>query len=97
MQPSDILDLMRASYGLTSDYQVMKKFGFSQACISGWRTDRYFPNDTLLIEISEALDIHLGVLLLHSAIWRQKNATAKEALEKILAALAYCEQSELLD
>ncbi|WP_041421656.1 hypothetical protein [Shewanella sediminis] len=94
MQPSEILDFIRAAYGLTSDYQVMKKFNFSQACVSGWRTNRYFPKDAVLIEISEALDIHLGVLLLHSAVWRQKDPKAKAALESIIRMLPYCKYPE---
>ncbi|MCS6098747.1 hypothetical protein [Shewanella baltica] len=97
MQPSDLLDLIRAAYGLTSDYQVMKRFGFSQTGVSKWRTNTNFPDDKVLIQFSDALDIHLGVLLLHSVIWRQKDPTAKAALQKILDALAYCEQSELLN
>ncbi|RTR33513.1 helix-turn-helix transcriptional regulator [Shewanella atlantica] len=94
MQPSELLDLIRAAYGLTSDYQVMKKFGFSQAGVSNWRVNRSFPNDAILINMAEALDIHLGVLLLHSAIWRQKDPTAKAALESILNMLPYCKYPE---
>lgn len=94
MQPSEILDLIRAAYGLTSDYQVMKKFNFSQAGVSGWRTNRSFPKDSVLIKISEVLDVHLGVLLLHSAIWRQKDPKAKAALESILKMLAFCKYPE---
>lgn len=97
MQPSDLLDLIRAAYGLTSDYQVMKRFGFSQTGVSTWRTNRSFPDDKVLIKFADALDIHLGVLLLHSVIWRQKDATAKAALQKILDSLAYCENTALLD
>ncbi|TVL36231.1 helix-turn-helix domain-containing protein [Shewanella xiamenensis] len=97
MQPSDLLDLIRAAYGLTSDYQVMKKFGFSQTGVSHWRRNASFPKDDVLIKFADALDIHLGVLLLHSVIWRQKDPIAKAALQKILDALAYCEKSELLD
>ncbi|MCS6237983.1 MULTISPECIES: helix-turn-helix domain-containing protein [Shewanella] len=95
MQPSDLLDLIRAVYGLTSDYQVMKRFGFSQTGISNWRTNRSFPDDNVLIKFADALDIHLGVLLLHSVIWRQKDPAAKAALQKILDALAYCEGADL--
>ncbi|GAB1110707.1 MAG: hypothetical protein SwBeaMacB_13430 [Shewanella algae] len=96
MQPSDLLDLIKAAYGLNSDYQVMKKFGFSQTGVSKWRTNTSFPDDKVLIKFADALDIHLGVLLLHSIIWRQKNPEAKLALQSILDSLAYCENSPLL-
>lgn len=94
MQPSELLDLIKAAYGLNSDYQVMKKFGFSQTGVSNWRINRSFPNDTVLIQMAKALDIHLGVLLLHSNIWRQKDPTAKAALESILKMLPYCKYPE---
>ncbi|MCW3173763.1 helix-turn-helix domain-containing protein [Shewanella subflava] len=92
MNPSDLLDLIKTAYGLNSDYQVMKKFGFSQTGVSNWRVNRSFPKDDVLIKFAEALDIHLGVLLLHSAIWRQKDATAKASLQSILNMLPYCEK-----
>jgi transcriptional regulator with XRE-family HTH domain len=94
MNPSELLDLIKTAYSLDSDYQVMKKFGFSQTGISAWRTNRSFPKDTVLIKFADALDIHLGVLLLHSAIWRQKDAKAKASLENILKMLSYCEMPE---
>jgi transcriptional regulator with XRE-family HTH domain len=94
MNPSELLDLIKTAYSLDSDYQVMKKFGFSQGGISAWRTNRSFPKDTVLIKFADALDIHLGVLLLHSAIWRQKDAKAKASLENILKMLSYCEMPE---
>lgn len=92
MNPSDLLDLIKTAYSLDSDYQVMKKFGFSQTGVSAWRTNSSFPKDTVLINFSDALDIHLGVLLLHSAIWRQKNEKAKASLQSILDMLPYCEK-----
>ncbi|GGE65605.1 hypothetical protein [Shewanella carassii] len=97
MKPSDLLDLIKAAYGLTSDYQVMKRFGFSQTGISSWRTNRSFPDDMVLVRFAEVLDIKLGVLVLHSVIWRKKDPQIKRSLEKVLEALAYCENSEILD
>lgn len=94
MQPSELLDLIKTAYSLESDYQVMKRFGFSQTGISKWRTNTSFPKDEVLIKFADALDIHLGVLLLHSAVWRQKDATAKKALEGILNMLPYCNFDE---
>ena len=91
MNPSDLLDLIKTAYNLDSDYKVMKKFGFSQAGVSAWRTNAHFPKDSVLIKFADALDIHLGVLLLESAIWRQKDPTAKAALQNLLNMLTYCE------
>ncbi|WP_345864582.1 hypothetical protein [Shewanella algae] len=97
MKPSDLLDLIKAAYGLTSDYQVMKRFGFSQTGISSWRTNRSFPEDKILVRFADVLDINLGVLVLHSMIWRKKDPEIRRSLEKVLEALAYCENSEILD
>lgn len=97
MQPSDLLDLIKAAYGLTSDYQVMKRFGFSQTGISTWRNNRSFPEDKVLIRFADVLDINLGVLVIHSMIWRKKNPEVKHSLQKILEALAYCEKPEILE
>lgn len=87
MQPSDLLDLIRQAYGLSSDYQVMKKFGFSQGGVSGWRINRSFPKNSVLIQFGEILDINPGLLMLYSLEWREKDPKAKEQIGKLIEAL----------
>ncbi|QLE85578.1 hypothetical protein FLM48_11115 [Shewanella sp. Scap07] len=94
MQPSELLDLIKQAYGLKSDYQVMKRFGFTQSGVSSWRCNRAFPKDDVLIKFADALDMHLGVLLIYSMIWRQKNAEAKKALEGVITCLGYVQMPE---
>lgn len=102
MQPSDLLDFIRAAYGLTSDYQVMKKFGFSQACVSAWRRNCSFPKNSVLIKFAEILKINAGVLMLYSLEWREKDPKAKAQISRLIEAIAhakfddsFCEEAVL--
>ncbi|MGI2072624.1 hypothetical protein [Shewanella baltica] len=88
MKPSDLLDLIKASHSLTSDYQVMKKFGFSVTGISNWRTNRSYPKNTVLIQFSEILDINAGVLMLYGLEWREKDEKAKAQISALIDAIA---------
>lgn len=87
MQPSELLDLVRAAYSLTSDYQVCKKFGFTASGVSAWRVNRSFPNNKLLIKFAKALDINAGLLMLYSLEWREKDPEAKEQISKLINAI----------
>ncbi|WP_351001046.1 hypothetical protein [Shewanella sp. TB7-MNA-CIBAN-0143] len=88
MKPSDLLDLVKAAHSLTSDYQVMKEFGFSVTGISNWRTNRAYPKNSVLIQFSRILDINAGVLMLHSLQWREKDAEAKAEITLLIDAIA---------
>lgn len=94
MQPSDLLDLVRAAYGLTSDYQVSKKFGFSQAGVSAWRVNGSFPKNSVLIKFAEILEINAGVLMLYSLEWREKDPNAKAQISRLIEAISYAKFDE---
>lgn len=87
MQPSELLDLVKAAYGLTSDYQVAKKFNFTTTGISHWRVNRSFPNNKLLIKFGEILGINPGLLMLYSLEWREKDSEAKAQISKLINAI----------
>ncbi|MBO2692161.1 hypothetical protein I6M59_10435 [Shewanella algae] len=89
MTPSELLDLVRAAYRLTSDYQVMKKFGFSQTGISSWRTNRAFPKNSVLVKFSKILDINAGLLMLYGLHWREKDPEAKQQIQRLIDAIAH--------
>ncbi|MBO2687996.1 hypothetical protein ACNPKZ_04180 [Shewanella algae] len=89
MQPSDLLDLVRAACGLTSDYQVMKKFGVSQTGVSHWRRNLAFPKNSVLIQFAKILEINAGLLMLHGLHWREKDPEAKEQLQRLIDAIAH--------
>ncbi|WP_025822947.1 hypothetical protein [Shewanella marina] len=91
MQPSDLLDLVKAAYSIDTDYKVMKQFGFSQTGVSHWRCNRSFPSTEVLKVFAEVLDIHFGVLYLHSAIWRETDLVARDKLQNILDILHTCD------
>ena len=95
MQPSDFLDLVKLAYSLDSDYAVMKRFGFSQTGVSNWRRNHRFPSNDVLVKFSQILDIHIGVLALHSMIWREKNPVVKAGLQTILDAIPSCDPERL--
>ncbi|MCS6180963.1 hypothetical protein [Shewanella baltica] len=89
MQPSDLLDLVRTAYGLTSDYQLAKKFGFSTAGVSMWRVNRSFPKNSVLIQFGKILQINAGVLMLYSLEWREKDPEAKAQISRLIEAIAH--------
>jgi len=87
MEPSELLDLVKDATGLTSDYQVMKKYGFSQGGVSGWRINRSFPKNSVLIQFAKILHMNAGILMIYSLEWREKDPEAKEQLGKLINAI----------
>ena len=87
MQPSELLDLVRAAFHLTSDYQVSKKLGFTTTGVSHWRQNQSYPSNRILIEFAKALDINAGILMLYSLEWREKDPDAKEQISKLINAI----------
>ncbi|QYX66822.1 hypothetical protein K2227_11170 [Shewanella putrefaciens] len=89
MQPSDLLDLVKAAHGLDSDYQISKRFGFSTAGVSHWRINRSFPKNSVLIQFGKILQINAGVLMLYSLEWREKDPEAKAQISRLIEAIAH--------
>lgn len=88
MKPSELLDLVKTATGLTSDYQVMKTYGFSQTGVSNWRINRSYPKNSVLIQFSNILDINAGLLMLYSLQWREKDEAAKAEITLLIDAIA---------
>lgn len=88
MKPSELLDLIKAALGLTSDYQLMKQLGFNQVTVSNWRTNRSFPKNSVLIEFGKILEINAGLLMLYSLEWREKDEAAKGQITSLINAIA---------
>ena len=55
MNSAEFLDAVRAKRGLTSDYQVAKRFEIPLPSISGYRTRRREFDDATAIKIAQAL------------------------------------------
>lgn len=87
MQPSELLDLVKAATGLTSDYQVMKKYGFSQTGVSNWRVNRSYPKNEVLVKFAKILHMNAGILMIYGLEWREKDADAKEQIGSLINAI----------
>lgn len=87
MEPSELLDLVKAAKGLTSDYQVQKKLGFSQGCVSGWRRNISFPKNSVLIDFAEILHMNAGILMIYGLEWREKDKAAKAQISQLINAI----------
>ncbi|CAM3322386.1 hypothetical protein [Shewanella violacea] len=87
MQPSELLDLIRQALSLTSDYQVEKKLGFSQGCVSGWRRNVSFPKNAVLIQFAKILNMNAGILMIYGLEYREKDTEAKEQIGKLINAI----------
>lgn len=87
MQPSELLDLIKQALNITSDYQLSKKLGITTSCVSGWRSDRSYPKNTVLIQFAKILHMNAGILMIYSLEWREKDAEAKEQLGKLINAI----------
>ena len=94
MQPSELLDLVKQATGLTSDYQVMKKYGFSQAGVSNWRINRSYPSNKVLIKFAEILHINAGILMIYGLEWREKDKKAKAQLGTLINAIHHAKFDE---
>jgi hypothetical protein len=87
MQPSELLDLIKQALGLESDYQAGKKLGFTTSCISGWRVNRSYPKNSVLIEFANILHMNAGILMIYGLEWREKDEGAKEQIGKLINAI----------
>lgn len=66
---TDVLSLIRSGFSLDSDYQIAKLLGISRERVSGWRTGKSFPDDSMILRIENLLNYPPGSLLfeLHAA------------------------------
>lgn len=74
MKTVDFLDQLKASYGLTSDYQLAKKLVISQSSITNYRSGRNFMDNDLCVRVSELLDLDPLFVLASVNIEREERA-----------------------
>ena len=84
MQPSELLDLIKQALGIESDYQAGKKLGLTTSCISGWRVNRSYPKNSVLVQFAEILQMNAGILFMYSLEWREKDIKTKEQIGKLI-------------
>lgn len=54
----ELLDMVKAKYGLTSDYQLAKKLGVSSARVSNWRNMKASLEWETAFQVADLLDIN---------------------------------------
>lgn len=54
----ECLDAVKAKFGITSDYALAKRLGFSLSTVSNYRTGRRFLDDDAALTVALALDLH---------------------------------------
>ena len=53
----ELLDMVKAKYGLTSDYQLAKKLGVSSARVSNWRNMKASLEWETAFQVADLLEI----------------------------------------
>ena len=94
MTPSTLLDLVKQALGLESDYQAGKKLGLTTSCISGWRVNRSYPKNTVLIQFAEVLQMNAGILFMYSLEWRETDVKTKAQIGKLINAIHHAKFDE---
>lgn len=69
---SDLIDLIRSRFSLTSDYQVAKMLDISIARVSNYRRGISNPDDSLILQVETLLKYPAGSLLFEMQAARTK-------------------------
>ena len=88
LKTTQILDLIKEKYELTSDYQLYKFTGWGQSSISNYRTKPQFMNEKHCVQAAQLLDLPEGFILACVAAERAKVKEIKLAWENTAALLA---------
>lgn len=75
---TELLDMLKATYNLPSDYAVAKKIGLTRSNISSLRHEKSFFNDSNAINIAELLDLDPLKVLASCQYERAQKQGAKE-------------------
>ncbi|WP_426078885.1 DUF3693 domain-containing protein [Janthinobacterium sp. PSPC3-1] len=54
----EFLDAVKEKLGITSDYALAKRLGFSLSTVSNYRTGRRILDDDAALDIAMALEVH---------------------------------------
>lgn len=81
MTTIELLDLLKSSYSLSSDYKLAKFLGINQANISTWRKGSTLGDETAIL-VAEKLNLDPAQVLIWMTAERSKCPAAKTALQK---------------
>ena len=96
MNTIEILDMIKARYGLPSDYALAKKLNISRARVSTYRTRGSSMDDELCLVCENLLELPEGSLLFELQASRTKCKKAAELFHKISQQLTATAASILL-
>jgi transcriptional regulator with XRE-family HTH domain len=83
MKTSQYLDLLKAHYDLTSDYQIAKKAGLSTQSVSRYRLNKTSFDDLTAIRIAELLEIEPAKIMADMHALRAKDAETRAVWERL--------------
>lgn len=78
MNTVDFLDAVKRRHGLTSDYQLAKKLGWTPQRLSGYRIGRRELDDEACVQIAELLELPAPYVMACVAAARAKSADIKK-------------------
>jgi len=82
MKTVDFLDAVRRTYGLTTDYQLAKKLGFSTSRVAQYRISSRELDDEGCLKVAELLEMPAPYVMACIAAARAKSTEARRAWEK---------------
>lgn len=53
----DLVERLKAAYGLASDYAAAKKLSISQTSITNWRNEKTVMDEEIALEMAELLEL----------------------------------------
>lgn len=80
---TELLDEVKARYGLPSDYALAAKLGMTRAGISGYRTGRTKLSGAIALRVAELLDLNPGYVLASMEAERTRNEAERAAWTKL--------------
>jgi transcriptional regulator with XRE-family HTH domain len=96
MTTTELLDLVKAAHGLTSDYQLAKFMSWTTQSVSNYRNGRHSLGEPQALQVAEALGIDPGYVLNVTAAERAQSAEARSAWERAAARLGGALAASLL-
>lgn len=81
MKTTDFLDAVKAAYNLPSDYALAKKLSVTTSCITNYRANRNFMDDSMALKVAYLLDVEPLQVIACAQIERANRANALELVE----------------
>lgn len=83
MNTNELLDQVKARYGLHSDYSLSAKLGLTRSVVSAYRNGKRMLGDDAALKVAELLDLDPGYVLACMEAERSHSAAAKAAWERL--------------